>query len=518
MQTQTESDFYRQLPRGYRIDSQYGVIYDAVPDQAEDLTVLHGVDTREAVILNRLGVYLLPQIALWGARECASFAAELGMSPTALNREQWVRQAREACTAPLPRIEPTVHRSAIPASFLRTVSLLACALVVGCLFVYWLSLRAASPLRGHLYARTTTLRVPVDAQCLECLVEVGDEVFTGDHLLRLEKSEYLSLIRAQEQVVAELQAEFDRAEAQASLDLDWRLRDVEKELAEVRRRAVLIQEVKRNSAEPFRSASLKSLEIIPDHSSATELLPDSRVNTDVRPSRPTAANTLFFACSSGRTVSSISRLSPSVPVAEATGLRIPGIPANPVASSKTLTAKTVSSNGADGLLSEEAVSVQQRLASLESIRDSLPDRVRTATGVESLRSELSSATERLQQMKSVSREVSLVSPSYGRIGQVCCAVGDLLSAGDMLLTVVETESRYVQLQVPTRRVHELRSGTELDVVFPGHGIYRGRVSSVPILTEASSDGLNMASVRVQAVGRLWPDVPIGSEVDVLPRR
>ena len=111
------------------MDRRLGPVFDQPPAGADDLTLIRGIDTREAVILNRLGIYFLSQIALWKSQEACFVAEELGMKASALSEEQWIEQARVLCRPrPVSGKSPTPH---LPASFVRTISLLACALLVG---------------------------------------------------------------------------------------------------------------------------------------------------------------------------------------------------------------------------------------------------------------------------------------------------------------------------------------------------------------------------------------------------
>ncbi len=239
MKRQSASNLFDQLPHGYRIDHKLGTVYDHAPSGADDLTMICGVDTREAVILNRLGVYFLAQVALWQRREAAIFADELGMSLSTLLEEQWIEQAQRICRPQPPT--PSNHSRHLPASIVRTVSLLGCAMLVGCLVVYWLSMQSNQPLRGVLSADITSLRVPAESRMLESFVKAGDEIFSGDKLMTLEKTEHIAMIRLQEQRVRELERQLQQAEAQAALDLAWRSRELDRELSDVRTRAHLIQ-------------------------------------------------------------------------------------------------------------------------------------------------------------------------------------------------------------------------------------------------------------------------------------
>ncbi|MCA9057722.1 MAG: hypothetical protein KDA85_04460, partial [Planctomycetaceae bacterium] len=218
------------LPRGYRIDRHYGLVYDRVPASADDLTVIHGIRTREAVILNRLGVYFLGQIALWQQQEIAVFGDEMKVSPATIQEEQWIQQAR-SIVRPAVTVE---HSRELPASGARTVLLLAAALLIGFTLVYLLRRDGSPPMRGVLSADITSLTVPVSSKLTATHVRTGDEVFSGEQLLTLEKTEHLSLIDNQAKAVLQLELHLRQAEARAEIELESRIRETELQLARVR--------------------------------------------------------------------------------------------------------------------------------------------------------------------------------------------------------------------------------------------------------------------------------------------
>lgn len=500
-----ESDLHQHLSRNYRNDSTFGIVYDQSPASADDLTLIRGIDTREAVILNRLGVYYVTQVALWKHREVTAFADELGMAASTLLDEQWVEQARVLCQPPQPAVVAERH---LPASLISTISLLACAMLFSCLVVYWFSVRSDQPLRGVLSADITSIRVPAESRLVASHVKAGDEVFSGDKMLTLEKTEHLTLISVQKGRVQELQQELHRAEAQASLDLEWRMREVDRELSDVRTRAQLIREVKRNPIEPFRSAS---------------------VNTDFRPSgtriaaRPVSnarfyeappktqrraqANGILFIGASGD--SSIG----SVPRPKSLSIPAPVVVQPSLQPEQRMV--LASEAASEGVLSVEARSVEMRLARLEELRQVLPKQVQRAAGVEGIRVQFQDAQRRLDDMQTLSRDIAVICPGYGKVGQVQYRPGDTMSSGEVMLKILHTERRYVMLNIPTRRVNEIEPGTPVELIFPGNGRFRGKVANLPMLADMSSNGRSLATVRVEPSGRLWPEIPIGSEIDVV---
>jgi predicted flap endonuclease-1-like 5' DNA nuclease/multidrug resistance efflux pump len=497
-----KSDAYQQLSQNYRNDPRFGVVYDHAPNGADDLTSIRGIDTREAVILNRLGVYYLAQISLWEHREIVAFAGELGRAASALIDEQWVEQARRQCRP--PQAAPATSARHLPASLISTISLLACAMLISCLVVYWFSVRTDRPLQGILSADITSLRVPTESRLLASHVQAGDEVFSGDKLVTLEKTEHLTLISLQKGRVQSLEQDLQRAEAQASLDLEWRMREVERELSDARTRAQLIREVKRNPIEPFRSASTSNQ--LSANGFRVAALPVSRPRFYEAAQRPAQANGLLFIGAAGASaLDDVPRPQPlAIPTPTPTGAAQP--------QQKMVLA---SEGTAEGVLSIESVSVEMRLQRLEELRQILPQQVQRAAGVESIRAQFQEAKQRLDNMQTLSRDIAVICPGYGKVGQVRYRPGDTMSTGEVMLKILHTERRYVMLNVPTRRVNEIEPGTSVELIFPGNGRFRGKVANLPMLADMTNNGTSLANVRVEPSGRLWPEIPIGSEIDVV---
>lgn len=502
----TESELREQLSRGYRRDPAFGIVYNDVPSSSDDLTAVRGVDTREAVILNRLGVYQLAQIALWHHKAIVAFAGELGMAASTLVDEGWVEQSRKLCGQQQPVAAGSTRH--LPASLISTLTLLVCAMMISCLVLYWLSVRSDERLHGVLSADITSLRVPADSRLVVSHVTAGDEVFSGDKLLTLEKTEHLALISAQKGRVESLSQELDRVQAQASLDLEWRMREVERELSDVRARAHLIREVKRNPVEPFRSAFLPSESAEREREGEgvevnARPVSESRFYKAPAPRRKNANGLLFIGSSGESKLDDVPRPQP---------LAIPTkIPTQPAEQKMVLASEA----SAESVLGVESRSVEMRLQRLEELREILPKQVQQAAGVESIRVQFDEATERLQQMETLSRNVAVLCPGYGKVGQVRYRAGDTMAPGEVMLKILHTERRYVLLNIPTRRVNEIEPGTPVELIFPGKERYRGRVANMPMLADISTNGRSLATVRVEPSGRLWPEIPIGSEIDVL---
>lgn len=513
-------DLFDQLSPGYRLDHQFGPVFETPPAGSDDLTQIRGIDTREAVILNRLGVYQLAQVALWTDPEAQQFSAELGMRFSTLLEEGWIEQARSLCrtVATVPQTRPQVHHAALPASLVRTLSLLSFAVLVGCLVVYWLNVQSHQPLRGVLSADITTIMVPAEARLLATFVKPGDEVFTGDQLLTLEKSEHLKVIEVHQQRVNELEQQLKRAEAQATLDLEWRLREVERELADVRTRARQVEESERDSPESLRTASATAAAVEEKQSAHSAEKPaavpgkmarqvsQSRVSEPKRRPQP---NRFVFWGASGASNIDVPRpvvrsVEPSVPERN---------PVLLVPAPQPQIVRTVEPSPSNHHFAE-AEGLRRRIERLERLKNSLPDQVRRAAGVDGISRQRDAAEQYLSEIQAASREVSVLCPAYGRIGQIRFQPGDEMRTGETMVKILHTDRRYIMLKIPTNRMNELQPG-DVQLVFPDDQRLSGRITDLPMLAEAFVNGQSHATVRIEPAGRLWPEIPIGSQIDVV---
>lgn len=510
-----------QISHGYRIDRRYGLVFDRRPLGSDDLTLIRGIQTREAVQLNRLGVYQLAQIALWERREVAAFADELGMAVSSLLDERWVEQANELCYVPRSDQAVITKSEVLPASFVRTATLLVFATMVGCIVVYWLNLQRDQAFQGVLSAEITSIRVPAPSRLLSAHVQAGDEVFTGQPLLTLEKTEHLAMIDDQGRRVQELRQQLQRAEAQASLDLEWRVRDVESEIVEMQTRAHLIQEVKRGAPELLRSVSLPTAH--PYGGDDAEIAYDPQtVNTarlNVKPvsasheviARSVPNGFMFFASSGASSPVPETENSVPLPVSRA-------VPQHAVPTGKPMARIAMANEPKrSAMLQLEAQTVQQRLARLEDLRLTLPEQVRRAAGVETLKSQLDENERKLKMMQELSRDVSVACPGYGRVGQVRYRVGDSMGAGEIMLKLLHTDRRFVTVNIPTSQIDRVQPGDQVDLIFPDDRTYAGRVTDLPMIADVSVSGRTAASVRIEHMGRLWAEAPIGSHIEVRVR-
>jgi multidrug resistance efflux pump len=482
-----ESPIIATLPRGHRMDRQFGVIYDQLPSHTDDLTRIEGIRTREAVLLNQLGVYCFAQVALWRHREMNNFASELQVPLARLIDEAWVSQARALCQPVAPS---SMGR---PSSIFRTITILTCALMAGFFVVYLLGQHRNQPLSGVLSADITSVKVPAPARLTDVHVKAGDEVFSGQPLLTLEKLEHLAMIESHEKSLKEVERELRRLEAQAAIELEWRKKDVDRELADVR-------------IQIAQSRGLgSSFAAQPARSSGTPVSPVSARNSKAKPARTSTPGGIMFFSRSGK-------VSP------------PGQPGNlPAPAAPVRVAEVVR----DGVVSDSPQVTVDPLAPLEaeqarlqSLREGLSATVEDAIGVTNAKAQYLEARAQLENLKAASREIKVQSPTYGIVGQVRYRKGDDMPEGEIMLRILHTDRRYVMVYLPTRRVNEMSAGQEVELRFPGNDEYRGQIIEMPLIADSTTEasGESMAAVRIEPVGKVWPAVPVGSQVDVISLR
>lgn len=513
-----ESPIIAQLPRGHRMDRQFGITYDRQPTQSDDLTQIDGIRTRESVLLNQLGIYCFGQVALWRHREIVAIAGELQVPVSRIIDEGWNDQAKQLC-----RPEPASSGS-LPSSIFRTFLLLCCALLIGFSTVYLLGRQRNQALTGVLSADITSIRVPAAARLTEVHAKPGDEVFSGQPLLTLEKVEHLHMIEAQERLVRDLQREMKRLEAQAAIEVEWRTRDVDRELTRVRQQVTHREHARQTAATNLNDANAANAPIGGTSPAGTPVSTVSSrssrgVPVTTASRKPKTGGLLFFAGSSGQSSPAMPASQPNVPkpdvpmpVAELQPtpepIRIAMAPETTVSDSPALPAADVV---LDSLLSE-----QNRL---ETVKTSLPTTVSEALGITALKTHLDDESSTLDKMKSVSRDVVVESPVYGVVGQVRFHKGDDLPEGEIMLRILHTDRRYIVVHLPTRRVHEMEPGHEVELIFPGDETYRGQVVDKAMVADSTGEnGDTLAAVRIEPVGRVWPTVPVGSQVDVISLR
>lgn len=482
------------------MDRQFGIVYAVAPSEADDLTQIDGIRTREAVLLNQRGIYLFGQIALWRHREIVEIAGELQIPVARIVDEGWMEQARSLS-------HPVSPGSAynLPASAFRTISLLVCASLVGVFTIYMFGRHRNQPLTGVLSADITSIRVPAPSRLTAVHVKAGQEVFSGQPLLTLEKLEHLSMLEDQERNVRKLTQELKRAEAQARIEAEWRTSELDRALTNIQTQ---IAQSKHSSVfEYARTADLANKRREAHFSSVSSGATFASLTAKSR-----AGGIMFFSGSGQTSPTPVASALQFLPVRTALAPREGVVSDSPA---MDLVPTPAEAEPVD----EQSQKLHTEESRLLSLRKDLPATVNEAMGVTSLKEQLDDAASHLENMKSVSREIHVNAPVYGVVGQVRYRQGDDLPNGEIMVRILHTDRRYIMVHLPTRRVTEMQPGHEVELMFPGNQEFRGQIVDVPMLADTTgSNGDTLAAVRIEPVGRLWPMIPVGSQVDVVSLR
>ena len=159
---------------------------------------------------------------------------------------------------------------------------------------------------------------------------------------------------------------------------------------------------------------------------------------------------------------------------------------------------------------------ETRIRELRSGKQKLAETIRAANGIPRLEDELSAARDVIDELQS--REAALVvrSPVYGMAGVVDVPERSSVTEGTLLLEIFDRDAEFVEAQLPSRLAPQIRAGLRVAVHFPGEEDREGEIEAIPPQVEPATSGQCDAclKVRVKAVGRAWPTLPIGTDVSV----
>ncbi len=159
---------------------------------------------------------------------------------------------------------------------------------------------------------------------------------------------------------------------------------------------------------------------------------------------------------------------------------------------------------------------ETRIRELRGGRQKLEETIRAANGVPRLEDELNAAREAVDELQNREAALTVRSPVYGMAGVVSVAERQPVTAGTTLLEIFDRDHEYVEAQLPSRLAPRIRAGLRVAVHFPGEEDREGEIEAIPPQVAPGTGGKSDAqlSVRIKAVGRAWPTLPIGTDVSV----
>ncbi len=161
------------------------------------------------------------------------------------------------------------------------------------------------------------------------------------------------------------------------------------------------------------------------------------------------------------------------------------------------------------VLNAQAKLCDERIARLKKLKAELPDRIRRAHGIDQLDQQIEAVESAMAQPESQAIRVT----GEGMVESLFAEVGSQISAGQPLLKISDPLIRYLEVAVPSERADEMKPGKRFRVEFPG-GEKRQAAIGQQVESRPGTDGALI--VRLNQIGELWPTLPNGTHVGVLP--
>lgn len=321
-------------------------------------------------------------------------------------------------------------------------------------------------LNGTLQAPETCVTAPRAVTLREHLVQARDLVRQGQDVARVEDASVPALIRTQQLQREALRAELEQVNARADLELAWRLKDLDAEILQQQMLSADLLKRQFNSQLMFHAWKQA-------------------------------------AQSAGNRLDRISDR-PLVPILFEVAATTTATPFQALLEHQT------ARNAAD-VYAVQIEICNQRIERLKRLRDELPDKVRSAAEIERVQARLQQCETQLKQVQERSASPRVVSQGFGTVIRRYGVPGDRLQAGDPIVTLLDRHRCYVAVEVPSDLVGRFVEDATVVLVFAGGLECQGRLRTIPLRT---SPGHSTVRVQIEPTGRLWPQVPIGSEIRV----
>ncbi|MEI8383164.1 MAG: HlyD family efflux transporter periplasmic adaptor subunit [Planctomycetota bacterium] len=358
----------------------------------------------------------------------------------------------------------------------RLLMLCAASLAAGIGVAKWLDLRGSVSYGGALQSRTTSITAERTARIQEILLVPGQRVVPGDKLLQLSDDRLASQIVQKQRELVELEAELKQARATADVELEWRKRELNGEIFQT--------QLKVSSVTQEQTAKQVEQLAWQDHLKGMQ---QNRIGPDLADAElPVKSIILDSPFADERKLQAILREDAAAIAAEA--------------------------------LTAQIALCEQQLDRLRNLEKDLPDKVRVSAGVDLIETRITGARDELAGLEKQREALTVISPAHGIIGTIHHRPGDVVSAGNAMVELLDDERRHLVACIPTSAATKLRSGTKVELMFPGRQNRIGLVAAIPPhaipADHKSSSADSQVEVKIEPAGKLWPKLPVGSRVQV----
>jgi multidrug resistance efflux pump len=359
-----------------------------------------------------------------------------------------------------------------PASRIRTVLFSSLVLFAGIKCTGWMEASATESFRAVLHAHSTTITANHTARILKLLVEEGDSADIETPIVVLADEGLAAKRQAQLELVESRRIALSKATSQTDMNLVWRTKQLDAEILELK----------------LRSADFLKYKFDEDveKTAWNEVVPKTEYVLS-----PTEPDAVF------RTVEH-----------ETTNLGRFQIEA--------LLRRSVALNASE-VAAVQIQLVEDRLKELAKLKADLPGKIRLSAGVVEAEHRYRKAVDELIELEKQPREFTLTASAYGTIGVFSKTIGAEVSAGEPIVEILDHDRKFLLMQFPSEKLSNIAEGDEVSLRFSGGVEHIGIIQSLPPQTVKTPAGNHddRIAVRIEEFGKLWPNVPIGSAVEVL---
>jgi multidrug efflux pump subunit AcrA (membrane-fusion protein) len=361
-----------------------------------------------------------------------------------------------------------MKREPLPAPPRVMILVCLCSVLSSLGMTNWLDSRSLKVWRGQLETVSDIVVAPLDTRIVSLELSPGDDVKSGDVLVRMDASALDEQIATQMELIEQLKLELQQLEAKADVELSWRIKAIDDDI----------------HANQLKSADLlkeKYLAEFGDVAWSNFLTEDTKIH-----------------------------------IVSAQGVK-PLIHSLPIPDEARIRAmlQQEAAHNASEVYAAQVEMVEARLNELKTLKAGLPDQIRDKHGIPLVKHKLELAKQKLEQLEERKAQSEIISPAFGTVGLFQKRVGDLVGEGEPLVEILDRAQEFVAVSIPSSDLHLFEVGQEVVVEFPGFDARLGQISVIPPQSSASNErGESCFEVKIAPTDKSWPEVPFGSNVNV----
>lgn len=347
------------------------------------------------------------------------------------------------------------------------------ALTLGIALAICIELPRGPQCNAILTSRTTYVSAPSQGRLVELIVSEGTEIRLGDPILKLQDDSLERTILAKKQEIASLESTYQQALALAELELNWRMRTLESEICDIQLRSASFLKEKYN----FELQRSMLNDVLAGNEFVLADGNDSLFNSIVIENKQNSSQRMA-----------------------------------------TLLEMELAANAAEVSAAQVEI-CELRQKQLLSLKHTLPQHIRRTQGVDIAEGNINRAKAELEQLLAKENDLTVNSPAIGRVGVFQCRLGDHLEPGTPIVELLDEAQRYLIAYVPSKEIAAFGLETEVQLNFPGEESRTGVITNVAPQAKPCSVGNEGQSdttilVHIEQTGQVWPNLPMGSQVQV----